>query len=387
MDEKARYRLIWKTLYKIVGPFFRFRYKYTAEIIKDEGPILLVSNHVTNMDPFLVAMSLPDRNIHYVASEHLFRLGWVSKVISYLVGPIPRRKGANGAATAMACVRKIRAGSSVCIFAEGETTWDGRSVNVFPATGTVAKLSGAPLVTYRIEGGYLTSPRWGKGVRRGKMRGHVVKIYSPEELKAMTPAQIDAAMNADIYEDAWERQKREPVRYKGRKLAEGIDVALFLCPECRRVGGITGKGNELRCSCGMERTVTEYGVFAPAEPFENMAQWNDWQHDCLKRGDYEHGETLFADENMRLVQLDNDRKEQQLAEGTLTMHADAMSIGEHRFELPGISDMALIQRKRLAFMCAGNYYELRAAKPKCLRKYCAVWKNAADAAAEAAANS
>ena len=175
--------------------------------------------------------------------------------------------------------------------------------------------------------------------------------------------------------------------YRGHKLAKGVEVALFLCPECKSVGGISGRGNVLRCTCGMKRKVTQFGTFEPAEPFENMAQWNEWQHDCLKRGDYVHGEALFADEGVTLMQLDTDMKEQQLAQGSVTMLSDVMTVGEHRFPLSEITDMALIQRKRLAFMCAGNYYELRAAKPKCLRKYCAAWKNAVEAAAQPAANS
>jgi hypothetical protein len=51
-------------------------------------------------------------------------------------------------------------------------------------------------------------------------------------------------------------------------------------------------------------------------------------------------------------------------------------VGDKRFALSEVSDMALIQRKKLVFMNGEDYYEAQAPKPMCLRKYYAVWKNA-----------
>lgn len=377
MDENTRRQKTWKLLCKAAGPWLRSKFAYTHDTMEPEGPFLVISNHVTNWDPLLLALSFPTRHIHFVASEHLFRLGKVSKLISYLVAPIPRRKGANGAATAIDSMRKMRAGNAVCIFGEGETTWDGVSSKVFPATGSLAKMSGATLITFRFEGGYLTMPRWGRGVRRGKMHGGIVNVYTPEQLKAMKPLEIEAAMNADIYEDAWARQKSNPVKFRGRNRAEGVEVAVFMCPKCGQVGTVRGKGNEVSCSCGMKCTVTEYGTFDPPVPFENMAQWNVWQHEKLLSGEFPHGEELFSDESAELVKISKDAQE-TAASGRLSMTQDAIAVGEVRFSLAGITDMALIQRKRLAFMHGEDYYEIRTPEPKCLRKYYAVWRNAAE---------
>lgn len=74
-------------------------------------------------------------------------------------------------------------------------------------------------MTYRFEGAFLTAPRWGKGVRKGRMRGHIVNIYTPEQLKDMSPEEITEAINRDIYEDAWSRQKQEPTVFRTRRMA------------------------------------------------------------------------------------------------------------------------------------------------------------------------
>lgn len=376
MDENKRYRLIWRALTGCAHGFLERKFKFEHENCELDGPCLIIANHVTNWDPLLLALSFPKTHIHFVASEHLFRMGWKSKAIKWLVAPIPRRKGANGAATAMDCLRKMRAGRTVCVFGEGETTWDGRSQQVYPATGTLAKLSGATLITYRFEGGYLTAPRWGSGARRGKMRGAVVNTYTPEQLKTMKPLEIEAIMNADIFEDAWARQKVEQVRFRGKKRAEGIEAALFMCPKCREIGTVSGKGNEIVCKCGLKLNYTEYGTFDPAAPFENMAQWDAWQHEQLEKGDFVHGEKLFADGDMSLVKISEEAGETVVSGAELSTDGTSLAVGEKSFRLSEITDMALIQRKKLAFMCGESYYEVQSPKPACLRKYYAVWKNA-----------
>lgn len=125
MDEKTRYLKIWKLLNAVAHRYFEIRFHFSHEKYTLEAPSLIISNHVTNWDPLLLAICFPENNLHFVASEHLFRMGKISKLIKWLVAPIPRRKGSNGTDTAMASIRKIRSGSSVALFAEGETTWTG----------------------------------------------------------------------------------------------------------------------------------------------------------------------------------------------------------------------------------------------------------------------
>ena len=198
MDEYERHRKNWKYLHAFFHAFIPPLFNMTYEPIEVEGPILLVPNHVTAWDPLLVAMSLKNKQIYYVASEHLFRLGKATDLLNHLVAPIPRRKGTTGADTAKTMLRHLKNGRSVCVFAEGAQTFDGRTMPIFPATAKLAKRSGATLVTYRIEGGYLSWPRWASNLRRGAVHGHPVGVYSPEQLKTMTPAEIKALIERDI---------------------------------------------------------------------------------------------------------------------------------------------------------------------------------------------
>jgi len=376
MRSEKHYLRMWKLLQFLGHRFVVTKFNFKHDRYISDKPCLIISNHVTNWDPILVAMSFPKNNIHFVASEHLFRMGFVSKLINFLVAPIARRKGSSGLDAAMNSLRTIKAGGTVGLFAEGECTWDGKSVDIFSATGTLAKASGAPLVTYRLEGGYFTMPRWNAGQRRGKMYGHVVNVYQPEELKKMRPEEVAAIINRDIYEDAQERQKTEKQRFRSRKRAEALESMLCLCPKCRKVGGMKSKGIYLSCECGHKVEFTEYGVFQPAEPFETIGEWDKWQNEIIVSGDFEHGEEMFADENIMLNTVDDDHNVQTLHTGRLCLKDGALHIGGREFRLDKIHNMGIVRTNRLFFNYDDVYYELRSKELLCLRKYRIVWLTA-----------
>lgn len=376
MDKKRHEFLekAWKIIYKIGAPIIKWKFNLSSDEIYIDGPCVIIANHVSGWDPLQLAMSFPKLKLYYVASEHIFRWGILSKIISFLLEPIPRKKGTMGTDTVMMCLRHLKAGHAVVLYAEGNSTWDGLSGKVFPATGKLIRNSGATLVTYRMEGGYLSAPRWGKGTRRGKMYGHKVAVYSPEELKAMKPAEINEIINRDIFEDAWERQKIERVRFKSKNPARYIERAVYLCPECRKVGGLVGSGDILGCSCGFKTRFTEYGTFEPAKPFENIHQWDVWQQKAIKEDDFIHGDILFSDDEMTLSKIAANHEEQDIVSGTVSIDREILKLNEHSFDLKKVENMSLVQASIMLFSYEGEYYQIRANKPRCHRKYLAVWE-------------
>lgn len=378
MDEYTRHQKVWRFLQAVMGPWLHRHFALTSEPCQAEGPVIVIPNHVTNWDPFLVAMSFPHRQLYYVASEHIYRLGVLSSLIGRLLGPIARKKGDSGADSVREILRHLKQGHSVCLFAEGECSWDGHTGPVFPATGKLVRASGATLVTYRLEGGYFTLPRWGKGVRRGRMHGRAVGIYPPQELRRMKGEEITALIQRDITEDAWARQTADPVPYRGAHPAEELETALFLCPRCRRIGTLESRGAVLRCrECGLEEVYQPDGTFRPGEPFPTLDLWDRWQHEELAAGRFEHGEELFSDPVTAFHRVLAGHRSEKLEADRLIQYPDRLVCGELTFPLAEIGNMAMVKRQILLFTCGRDYYELRCGKRCNLRKYLAAWKHAA----------
>ena len=230
-------------------------------------------------------------------------------------------------------------------------------------------------MTFRVEGGYLSLPRWGKKIRRGEIFVHPVGIYPAEQLKKMTAEEVNAVIERDIHENAWERQRQKPVRYRGKRRAEGMERALFACPGCRRIGTLRTAEDRVFCDCGFSRRYSETGFFASETPFASIAEWDRWQMQLLRDRSFLHeGNLLFSDRDMILTRILSDHTEEQLATGTLYQYEDRLVCEGQSFALAEISSMAIVQTHLLLLSCGGEYYQLRTKTAANLRKYLEVWK-------------
>lgn len=344
---------------------------FSYEMIRPKtSPVIVIANHTMDFDPILITFSFPEQ-MYFVASEHVFRKGFWSKLLVYFFAPISRMKGSTASSTALDVLRKLRAGQNICLFAEGDRSFTGTTGPVMPATGKLVRASGATLVTYRFEGGYLTTPRWSASLRHGRIRGAKVGEYPPETLKSMTPEEINALIARDIGEDAFARQEASPVPYRGKNLAEHLEYALFLCPKCGRIGTLKSEGDRFFCDCGLSVTYTEYGSFAGVDvPFANVRDWDAWQIAELEKRAASDAEPLFFDENQSLYRVDEGHQSVLLETGRLTLTREGLSVGARRFPLPELSSLAMFASTNMAFSDrSGAHYEIRSNPTCCRRKY------------------
>ena len=375
MDKYKRHTRIWKFFAPLLRWFVFRRFNIKAEFPIAEGPCIIIPNHASSWDPVFVALTLKDKNAYFVASEHIFRLGFVSKIINYILEPIPRSKARSGAGTSLAILRHLRAGRSVCLFAEGEQTWNGRSIPIFSSTGALVKKSGATLVTYRLSGAYLSLPRWAKNIRKGELKIGPVGIYSPEELSSMTASEVEAVINRDIYSCEWDDQRISPVEFKGKNLAKGLETALFLCPKCRRIGTLKTLKNDIFCDCGLKLTYTATGFFEENEYFPSLLEWDEWQLGKAAASAFKvSGDVVFKDAELHFSQILQGHVNKKIGRGTVTQCKDRLLCPDMSFDLSAVSNMALVQRHILLFECEGRYYQLKSRNNANLRKYLIYWK-------------
>ncbi len=378
MEHWSRDKRIWRFFCTLLRGWLLRKFNYTPEPVEAEGPYLVLANHVTDWDPLLLGIAFgPERQMYFVASEHIFRWGFMYRLINWLLHPIARLKGTTASDTVMTVMRRIKKGASVAIFAEGDRTWDGRTGSILPATGKLARSCGATLVTYRLEGGYLTSPRWAGGsLRRGRMRGVLAGVYPHGQLAAMTPEQVSRLIDRDLFEDACARQRADPVAYRGKNPAQGLETMLFMCPRCGAAGAMTSAGDKLRCgACGLEAVFDCYGFLRGSGlPFEDIPSWDAWQTGRLEAliSASAPDRELFHDGNVSLDVLDENRGvhgQTRLGTGTLDMTGERIACAGHAFPLEEISGMGLHGPLCLSFTSAGAHYELRGERPACIRKY------------------
>jgi len=77
-----RHRAIWRFIWRPTWLWTRLRYNYHPQTQPIDGPALIVSNHVTDLDPFLVALTVKNF-AYFVASSHVFSNPKTAKLIDW----------------------------------------------------------------------------------------------------------------------------------------------------------------------------------------------------------------------------------------------------------------------------------------------------------------
>ncbi len=354
---KKRHIFFYRLLWLPVTVFLKLKFGYRFTIAKNlPETYIVLANHNTDYDPMLVGVSFP-RQMYFVASEHILRWKNAAKFLRYAFSPIARYKGSTASSTVMEIIRTVRAGRNVCVFAEGNRSWDGITNPILPSTGKMVKSARCALVTYRIEGGYFVSPNWSeRNTRRGWLRGAPVNVYTKEQLAGMSVEEINAAIAGDLYEDAYARQLASPRRYRGKDLAEKFENLLFTCPECGAIDSIRSKGDTVRCEkCNLEFRYTEYGMLEGLR-FTTVRELAAWQKGEVEKAVCS-GEARYTAPEAKLVSVAR-HEETPVDEGPLSMDTESLVCGGTAIPIAAISDMAMHGRRTIVFTTPDNYYEL-----------------------------
>ena len=277
---RIQHRTLIPFLRELVRPVFCSLYHVKVERFSRENgrQYLVLANHQTGFDQFFPSFAFR-QHLYYVASEDIFSMGWLSKIIEWLAAPIPIKKQVTDIRAVKNCIKVAREGGSIAIFPEGNRTFSGETSYINPAIGGLARKLGLPIAFFKIEGGYGIQPRWSDVRRKGKMRAYVSCVLEPEEYKDFTNEQLYQRICRELYQNETELEGK----YFHKKNAEYVERALYVCPHC----GIThfeSHGDQVTCtSCGRSAKYLPDKKFEGEYPFENVLEWYRFQQDYVNK--------------------------------------------------------------------------------------------------------
>jgi 1-acyl-sn-glycerol-3-phosphate acyltransferase len=140
---------------------FRLRVRGQASI-PASGGILMVTNHQSFLDPWLVGIA-PSRQVHYMARDSLFRGGFL-QYLGELWNAFPVKRGAADLGAIRTAVDRLDKGFMVNIFPEGTRSEDGTIGAIAPGMILILNRckTEVPILPVVIEGAYEAWPRSAK---------------------------------------------------------------------------------------------------------------------------------------------------------------------------------------------------------------------------------
>ncbi len=161
------YTIAWYLCRWIARAFFDLEIE-GAEHIPEAGPVILAPNHVSYVDPVLIAISVR-RPIHSMAKKELFRNRAAAWFLRALQGfPVSRERV--DPSSLKYTLWLLAAGHVVLMFPEG-TRGDGRTLGPAKSgVGVVAVRSGASVVPVFHWGSERVLPRGARWFRRAPLR-------------------------------------------------------------------------------------------------------------------------------------------------------------------------------------------------------------------------
>lgn len=361
---KPRHRVVTSLLRLPVGLYARWKYGIRIEPFQEEGsrPYLIVMNHQTSFDQFFVAASFR-QPIYYLATEDIFSLGWVSKLIRWLVAPIPIRKQTTDIQAVKNCIRVAREGGSICLAPEGNRTFHGKTVYMNPSIASLTKKLGLPLVIFRIEGGYGIQPRWSNVVRRGKMRSYVKRVIEPEEYQALSGSELAQLIRAELFVD----EARVTGEYRHRRNAEFLERAIYICPWCG-LSTFESSGDIIRCTkCGRRvrhLPTKELEGVGFAFPHRFVADWYEWQESFLNSTDPMAltGAPVYA-ETVRLSRVHVFKHKELLKkDARVCLYGDRITVDDRVFPFETTSAVVVLGKNKINLYSGAEVLQLKGSK-------------------------
>jgi 1-acyl-sn-glycerol-3-phosphate acyltransferase len=164
---------------------FQFRFA-GRQHVPLEGPVLIVANHQSHLDPVLIGLACP-RRLKFFARIGLFfwPFSWWIRALGAV--PIDRAKALGGIKTTL---KLLKQGQAVVVFPEGSRTFNGKMGEMLPGFCMLARRSEATIVPAAIDGAFEALPRGSFYPRLAEISLVICPPITPHDISAMSDEQL-----------------------------------------------------------------------------------------------------------------------------------------------------------------------------------------------------
>ena len=265
----------------------KFTYQtHGMEKVGKKEPCLILMNHSSFIDMEIASSIFFPRRYGIVTTSDSF-VGPLMRWLMPLIGCIPTQKfvGDVSLIRDMNYMLKEKK-TSVLMYPEASYSFDGTATPLPRKMGILLKKLGVPVVTVITHGAFARQPLYNcLRKRKVQVSADVTCLFTAEDLKTMSVAELDAKLDEVFGFDNFRWQQENQIVIKEPDRAEGLQRVLYKCPHCQAEGATEGKGTGLVChNCGAAYELTELGYLASEDPaFTHIPDWYRWEREEVRR--------------------------------------------------------------------------------------------------------
>lgn len=263
------------------------KFSYTQErmdLVKDK-PCLILMNHSSFIDLKIASKIFYPKPYGIVCTSDGF-IG--KKQLMRMIGCIPTQKFVSD----FTLIEDIKYmleenNTSVLMYPEASYSFDGTATALPRKMGVLFKKLKVPVVTVITKGAFARDPLYNMlQLRKVNVTAHVKCLFTPEEIKEKSTAELDEILDKEFSFDNFKWQKDNGIEINEPFRADGLHRILYKCSECGKEGHTEGKGTKLTCkNCGKEWELTPLGELKPNgfdSKFTHIPDWYAWERECVK---------------------------------------------------------------------------------------------------------
>ncbi len=176
------YHLAKNIVWLILKPLYRMEV-VGKENIPKEGPVIICSNHISNLDPPMVGITAT-RDVHFLAKEELFEKPWLAKLMTHL-NAFPIKRGMSDRQALRQALSLLKNGKTLGLFPEGTRSKTGKLGEGLSGIGFFALRSEATVIPCAVIGPYKIGKRlkivYGPPIEMNKLREDKVSAKTVTE--------------------------------------------------------------------------------------------------------------------------------------------------------------------------------------------------------------
>lgn len=144
--------------------------------VPPKGPLIVVANHLSNIDPPLLMSSMP-RRLHFLAKQNLFRVP-LAGLLLRIYGAYPTFRGHRDVEAILWARRLLRRDGTIVVFPEAHRNPDEGMQKGTPGVALLALRSQAPILPVGISGTEHIGPLWRIVVPTGRITVQIGQPFS-----------------------------------------------------------------------------------------------------------------------------------------------------------------------------------------------------------------